>query len=120
MRSLSELIQKIQRLKQERNAVVLAHNYQLDEVQAVADYIGDSFYLSKIAAASTHEVIVFCGVLFMAETAKLLSPGKTVLLPEKRSRVPACRHDYGRGSAQLKSEASGSAGRLLHKFISRG
>ena len=88
MRSLSELIQKIQRLKQERNAVVLAHNYQLDEVQAVADYIGDSFYLSKIAAASTHEVIVFCGVLFMAETAKLLSPGKTVLLPEKEAGCP--------------------------------
>lgn len=81
-------IQEIQRLKKEHHAVILAHNYQLDEVQAVADFVGDSFYLSKMAAASTQDVIVFCGVLFMAETAKLLSPDKTVLLPEKEAGCP--------------------------------
>lgn len=79
---------EIQRLKQKRNAVILAHNYQLDEVQEVADYVGDSFYLSKIAAGTPYDVIVFCGVRFMAETAKILSPHKVVLLPENDAGCP--------------------------------
>lgn len=85
---MTELAQEINRLKQERNAVILAHNYQLDEVQAVADYIGDSFYLSKIAASVACDAIVFCGVFFMAETAKMLSPEKKVLLPEADAGCP--------------------------------
>ena len=70
------------RLKRERNAVVLAHNYQVGEVQDVADYVGDSLGLSQQAAATTADVIVFCGVHFMAETAAVLSPGKKVLIPD--------------------------------------
>jgi len=85
---LVELKRKIEKLKRDRKALVLAHNYQLDEVQEVADYVGDSFYLSKVAAQIDCEVIVFGGVRFMAETAKLLSPDKVVLLPEADAGCP--------------------------------
>jgi quinolinate synthase len=85
---VSELKQAVEKLKRERNALILAHNYQLDEVQEVADYIGDSFYLSKVAANIDCDVIVFSGVRFMAETAKILSPDKTVLLPEIDAGCP--------------------------------
>lgn len=78
-----ELIDNINKLKQERNAVIVAHNYQNDEIQEIADVVGDSFALSKYCASSEYDVIVFCGVSFMAESAKLLSPKKTVLIPEK-------------------------------------
>ena len=83
-----DLVSEIERLKQKNNAIILAHNYQLDEVQDVADFVGDSFYLSKIAASAACEIIVFCGVKFMAETAKILSPQKTVLLPESSAGCP--------------------------------
>ena len=79
---VDELIDEIAILKDKRNAIILAHNYQVPEVQDVADYVGDSLGLSKKAAKTNADVIVFCGVQFMAETASILSPDKTVLLPD--------------------------------------
>ncbi|MBM3497752.1 MAG: quinolinate synthase NadA, partial [Armatimonadetes bacterium] len=82
------LTARIAELKHERKAVILAHNYQLPEVQDIADFTGDSLGLSRQAAGTDADVIVFCGVHFMAQTAKLLSPSKTVLLPALDAGCP--------------------------------
>ena len=76
------ITEEIQRLKEEKDAVILAHYYVTPEVQKIADYIGDSYYLSKVAVELKEQVIVFCGVSFMGESAKILNPGKTVLMPD--------------------------------------
>jgi quinolinate synthase len=76
---------EVRRLAEERDAVLLAHNYQLPEIQDIADHTGDSLALSRIAAASDASTIIFCGVHFMAETAKILAPEKTVLIPDERA-----------------------------------
>ncbi len=85
---IQKLAERIQELKKERKAVILAHNYQMPEVQDIADYRGDSLELSRMAAKSDAKVIVFCGVYFMAETASILSPDKTVLMPDKSAGCP--------------------------------
>jgi quinolinate synthase len=85
---VTEITTKIQELKKERNAVILAHNYQLAEVQDIADFAGDSLELAKKAAHLDEDVVVFCGVHFMAETAAMLSPEKTVLLPDAHAGCP--------------------------------
>jgi len=87
-KELKNLENKIKDLKKKRNAIILAHNYQLPEVQDVADYRGDSLELSRIAAQTDAKVIVFCGVHFMAETASILSPQKKVLMPDLNSGCP--------------------------------
>lgn len=79
---------RIETLKKEKNAVIMAHYYAPDQVQEIADFVGDSFYLAKVAKESNADVIVFCGVGFMGESAKILSPDKKVLMPDLRADCP--------------------------------
>ncbi len=103
-----ELIEKISRLRRERNAVILAHNYQLGEVQDIADFVGDSLELSQKAAKTDAEVIVFCGVHFMAETASILCPEKTVLLPDIHAGCPMANMITADALRNAKAENPGA------------
>jgi quinolinate synthase len=102
------LLDNITQLKQLRKAVILAHNYQAGEVQDIADFVGDSLGLSKQAAATDAETIVFCGVHFMAETAKILSPNKTVLLPDKYAGCPMADMIDAKQLRELKAQHPGA------------
>jgi quinolinate synthase len=104
MKNFSGLEDKIKELKKRRNAVILAHNYQLPEVQDVADYRGDSLELSRIAAKTEAEVIVFCGVHFMAETASILSPQKKVIVPDLEAGCPMANMITANDVRELKKK----------------
>ncbi len=101
---MKDLKEKIAKLKEDKNAVILAHYYVEPEVQEIADYVGDSFYLAKIAKNSTADTIVFCGVEFMGESAKILSPDKTVLMPDASADCPMAHMATEENVLKLKNE----------------
>jgi len=84
----TQIVREILQLKEEKNAVILAHYYAPAEVQEIADFVGDSFYLAKIAKKTNADIIVFCGVSFMGESAKILNPDKKVLVPDLTADCP--------------------------------
>jgi len=104
MRPVLPIDQEIARLKEERNAIILAHNYTRGEVQDIADFLGDSLGLSRTAASTKADVIVFCGVHFMAETASILSPEKRVLMPDANSGCAMANMVTPRELAEMKAQ----------------
>lgn len=107
--SKTDLVRRINELREERDAVIVAHYYQNDEVQEIADMVGDSFALAKFCAQSEKSVIVFCGVHFMAESAHILSPDKTVLLPVLDAGCPMAEMAEAEGIKALKAEHPNAA-----------
>ena len=103
-----DLIHRVIKLKNQKDAVILAHNYQIGEVQDIADFVGDSFQLSIKASKTKHKVIVFCGVHFMAETAKIISPDRKVLIPDKNNGCPMADMISASQLKKLKNENPGA------------
>ena len=108
MQHRKDIFEEIRRLRKERNAVILAHNYQRDEVQEIADHCGDSLALSRTAAESAADVIVFAGVHFMAESAAILAPRKTVLLPNPDAGCPMADMITAAALREKKKELNGA------------
>src|SRR3954465_471028 len=111
---IAEISEEVRALAEQRNAVILAHNYQLPEIQDVADYLGDSLGLSRQAAETDAEVIAFCGVHFMAETASILSPQKTVLIPDLDA---GCSLADSITAAQLRDWKAQHPGALVVMYV---
>ena len=105
---MEDIINKINRLRKEKNAVILAHNYQLGEVQDIADFVGDSLGLSVEASRTSADIIVFCGVHFMAETAAILSPSKRVLMPDDNAGCPMADMITPEDVKRLRSQHPGA------------
>src|SRR3990172_7969727 len=103
-----ELVERITALKSKRNAVILAHYYQRPEVQDIADFVGDSLGLSRQAAASDADVILFCGVHFMAETAAALCPERKVLVPDLHAGCPMADMITARELQRMKQQHRGA------------
>lgn len=110
----ADIAEKITRLKKEKKAVILAHNYQLPEVQDVADFVGDSLALSQMAAGTTANTIVFCGVHFMAETAAIICPEKQVLIPDLEA---GCSLASSINATELKSWVREHPGAIVVSYI---
>ncbi len=106
---MNQLAERIEQLKKEKDVVVLAHFYVEDEVQDIADYIGDSYYLSKIAADVPQSTILFCGVRFMGESAKILSPEKTILMPDLTADCPMAHMITPEDVRAMRKKYPGSA-----------
>ena len=112
--------ERVRALCAERNAILLAHHYQRPEVQEVADAVADSLKLSQAAAKTNADVIVFCGVHFMAETAAILLPDKIVLLPDLRAGCSLAASITPEELAQVEGEIAGRRGGLLHQHVRGG
>ncbi len=109
-----QAVRRIESLKSEKNAVILAHNYQIPEVQDIADYVGDSLGLSRIAGRTDADIIVFCGVHFMAETASIISPDKRVLIPDTNA---GCSLAETINLEQLKEWKSEHPGAVVVSYV---
>lgn len=108
IKKLDDLEEKIKVLKKKRNAVILAHNYQLPEVQDIADFCGDSLELSRKAAKTDAKVVVFCGVYFMAETASILCPNKMIIVPDQNAGCPMANMITADDVRKLKTQHPGA------------
>ena len=111
------IAEEIKRLKEEKNAVILAHYYVRPEVQEIADYIGDSFYLSKLAVGLEAQTIVMCGVSFMGESAKILNTDKRVLLPEPEADCPMA---HMATPEQVAENPVSYTGQYVKKYLNLG